>query len=279
MPQFRVCLIELMRNDEIEETSFPEFLRLDIFTLFPAWFKTPLEQSIIGRALEQRIINVNIHDIRAFTNDKHRVVDDYSYGGGGGMVLKAEPMFAAVEGVLDSLSPESNPSVILLTPQGRTFDHEKALELISQRNILLICGHYEGVDERIREHLVTEEISIGDYVLSGGEAAAMVVIEAVGRLAPGVLGNRSAAEDDSFATGLLEHPHYTRPEVFRNLDVPEVLLSGDHKRIARWRRKESLRRTLLRRPDLLTKFECSLEDQEFLKEINRESVERETSEE
>ena len=268
-----------MRNDEIEETSFPEFLRLDIFTLFPAWFKTPLEQSIIGRALEQRIINVNIHDIRAFTNDKHRVVDDYSYGGGGGMVLKAEPMFAAVEGVLDSLSPESNPSVILLTPQGRTFDHEKALELISQRNILLICGHYEGVDERIREHLVTEEISIGDYVLSGGEAAAMVVIEAVGRLAPGVLGNRSAAEDDSFATGLLEHPHYTRPEVFRNLDVPEVLLSGDHKRIARWRRKESLRRTLLRRPDLLTKFECSLEDQEFLKEINRESVERETSEE
>ena len=268
-----------MSNDEIEETAFPEFLRLDIFTLFPAWFKTPLEQSIIGRALEQRIINVNIHDIRAFTNDKHRVVDDYSYGGGGGMVLKAEPMFAAVEGVLDSLSPESNPSVILLTPQGRTFDHEKALELISQRNILLICGHYEGVDERIREHLVTEEISIGDYVLSGGEAAAMVVIEAVGRLAPGVLGNRSAAEDDSFATGLLEHPHYTRPEVFRNLDVPEVLLSGDHERIARWRRKESLRRTLLRRPDLLTKFECSLEDQEFLKEINRESVERETSEE
>lgn len=279
MPQFRVYLIELMSNDDVEETPFTEFLRLDIFTLFPAWFKTPLEQSVIGRALEQHIINVNIHDIRAFTNDRHRVVDDYSYGGGGGMVLKAEPMFAAVEGVLDSLSPESKPAVILLTPQGRTFDHEKALELISQRNILLICGHYEGVDERIREHLVTDEISIGDYVLSGGEAAAMVLIEAVGRLAPGVLGNRSAAEDDSFATGLLEHPHYTRPEVFRNLEVPEVLLSGDHERIARWRRKESLRRTLLRRPDLLTKFECSPEDQQFLKEIKRESLERETSEE
>ena len=275
MPQFRDCLIELMNNDEIKGTEFPEFLRLDIFTLFPAWFETPLQQSVIGRALEQHIIKVKIHDIRAFTNDKHKVVDDYPYGGGGGMVLKMEPMFAAVEGVLDSFPPESKPPVILLTPQGRTFDHEKALELISQGTIILICGHYEGVDERIREHLVTDEISIGDYVLSGGEAAAMVLIEAVGRLAPGVLGNRNAAENDSFATGLLEHPHYTRPEVFRNWEVPEVLLSGDHERIARWRRKESLRRTFLRRPDLLTKFKYSPEDQQFLKEIKKETLERE----
>lgn len=241
-------------------------MRFEVFTLLPEVFSPYLETSILKRARERGLIEVHLHNIRDYTHDRHHTTDDTPYGGGGGMVMKPEPVFEAVESVL---GPEAGCPVILLTPQGRLFSQEIAIELAAQPKIALICGRYEGIDERIREHLVTDEISIGDYVLTGGELPALILIDAISRLIPGVLGDPDGAFDDSHASGLLEYPHYTRPPEFRGWKVPEVLLSGDHARITRWRRQQSLLRTLQRRPDLLEKAPLSKEDRQFLEEIQR----------
>jgi len=245
-------------------------MQFDIFTLFPAMFQGPLSESILKRALEAGLISINLHDIRAFTTDKHHVCDDTPYGGGGGMVLKPEPIFGAVHSVLGA-SP--NCPIILLTPQGRLLTQELAQELAQHERLALICGRYEGVDERVRRYLATDEISIGDYVLTGGELGAMVIVDTVSRQIPGVLGARWAAEDDSHATGLLEGPHYTRPAFFRGWSVPEVLLSGNHAEIERWRRKEALRRTWQRRPDLLDSASLTAQDRAFLASLDAEEEE------
>ncbi len=245
-------------------------MRFDIFTLFPEVFHPYIDVSIIGRARKSGALEVHLHNIRDWATDKHRTVDDEPYGGGGGMVMKAEPIFAAVESVLGR--PPQAP-VILLTPQGRPFSQKVARELAELPRVALLCGRYEGVDERVRQHLVTDEISIGDYVLTGGELAALVVLDAVTRLLPNVLGDPDAPDKDSHATGLLEHPHYTRPAVFRGWEVPPVLLSGDHGKIARWRREQSLLRTLHRRPDLLAKAQLTEEDRAFLRKLLSEDGE------
>jgi tRNA (guanine37-N1)-methyltransferase len=205
-----------------------------------------------------------VHNIRDYAVDKHHLTDDMAYGGGGGMVMKPEPIFAAVESVRAS---EIDARVILLTPQGRLFSHAVARELSEERRLILICGRYEGVDERVRQYLATDEISIGDYVLTGGELAAAVIVDAVCRLVPGVLGNPGSSYSDSHAEGLLEYPHYTRPPIFRGYAVPEILVSGDHPRVARWRREQALLRTKLRRPDLLAKADLSVDDRKFLDSI------------
>ena len=245
-------------------------MRFDIFTLFPEVFHPYIDVSIIGRARKSGALEVHLHNIRDWATDKHRTVDDGPYGGGGGMVMKAEPIFAAVESVLGR--PPQAP-VILLTPQGRPFSQKVARELAELPRVALLCGRYEGIDERVRQHLVTDEISIGDYVLTGGELAALVVLDAVTRLLPNVLGDPDAPDKDSHATGLLEHPHYTRPAVFRGWEVPPVLLSGDHGKIARWRREQSLLRTLHRRPDLLAKAQLTEEDRAFLRKLLSEDGE------
>lgn len=239
-------------------------MRIDVFTLFPELFGAYLETSILGRARQSGLLEVQVHNIRDYATDKHQVTDDEPYGGGGGMVMKPEPIFAAVESVLGA-----KPSVplILLSPQGRLFDQGVAQELSGHQHFALLCGRYEGVDERVREHLASDEISIGDYVLTGGELPALVVIDAVARLLPGALGDPTGAVTDSHASGLLEHPHYTRPPEFRGWGVPEVLKSGDHARIERWRRQQSLLRTAQRRPDLLERVELSKKDKELLEEI------------
>lgn len=239
-------------------------MRFDVFTLLPEIFLPYLQASILQKASERGLIDVRIHNIRDWTADRHHTTDDIPYGGGGGMVMKPEPVFAAVESVLGA--PPACP-VILLTPQGRVFNQRIAAELAQHERLGLLCGRYEGVDERIREHLVTDEISIGDYVLTGGELPALVLIDAVTRLIPGVLGDPTGAEDDSHASGLLEYPHYTRPPEFRGWRVPEVLQSGDHARIARWRREQSLRRTLQRRPDLLERASLDETDRKLLDQI------------
>jgi tRNA (guanine37-N1)-methyltransferase len=223
--------------------------RFDVFTLFPDVVRAYFESSVVGRAQQAALIDVRVHNIRDYALDRHRTTDDVPYGGGGGMIMKPEPIFAAVEAVLGEAL--GSVPVLLLTPQGRPFRHEAARELSRLPRLALLCGRYEGVDERVREHLVTDEISIGDYVLTGGELPAMVVIDAVARLIPGVLGDTEAAEHDSHASGLLEYPHYTRPAEFRGWRVPDVLLSGDHARIASWRAEQSLRRTMDRRPDMM----------------------------
>ncbi len=242
-------------------------MEFDVFTLLPEVFSPYLESSILQRARQRGLIQVRVHNIRDWATDKHHVTDDEPYGGGGGMVMKVEPVFAAVESVL---GPAPACPVILLTPQGRLFTQKVAAELATHPRLALLCGRYEGVDERIREHLATDEISIGDYVLTGGELPALVLIDAVTRLLPGVLGDPDGAADDSHASGLLEYPHYTRPPEFRGWTVPEVLLSGDHARIARWRREQSLRRTLARRPDLLQTADLSEADRQFLERLRRE---------
>ncbi|MFQ5924565.1 MAG: tRNA (guanosine(37)-N1)-methyltransferase TrmD [Dehalococcoidia bacterium] len=241
-------------------------MRIDILTLFPNMFSGPFDESIIKRAIDRQLVSIVIHNLRNYTWDKHRVVDDYPYGGGPGMVLKVEPIFAAVE----AIRGERQVPVILLTPQGRLFDQRAAEELATYDRVILICGHYEGVDERVREHLVSDEISIGDYVLSGGELAAMVVVDAMVRQLPGALGSEASAGEDSHASGLLEYPQYTRPQVFRGWGVPEVLLSGNHAEIARWRREQSLLRTLRRRPDLLQRAELSTEERRLIEQLKRE---------
>ncbi len=226
-----------------------------------------MQGSILGRAVERGLLSVDLHNFRDHARDRHHTVDDYAYGGGPGMVLKPEPLFQAVESLLGA--PPRCP-VILLTPQGRVFRQADAERLVGEERFALICGHYEGFDERISEHLATEELSIGDFVLTGGELAAMVVIDAVARLLPGVLGSDESAAADSHASGLLQHPQYTRPAEFRGWTVPDVLLSGDHQAVDRWRRRQSLQRTLQRRPDLLGTADLSEEDMEFLREIGWE---------
>jgi tRNA (guanine37-N1)-methyltransferase len=227
-------------------------IRFDVFTLFPDIVRFYFGESVVGRAQRAAVIDVQVHNIRDFAVDRHRTTDDVPYGGGGGMVMKPEPIFAAVESVLGESLGEV--PVLLLTPQGRLFNHMMAKELSRYPRLALVSGRYEGVDERVREHLATDEISIGDYVLTGGELPAMIVIDAVARLIPGVLGDAEAAEHDSHASGLLEYPHYTRPVEFRGWRVPEILLSGDHARIAAWRSEQSHRRTIARRPDMIERL-------------------------
>lgn len=238
-------------------------MRFDIFTLFPEMFRSPLDESIIARARARGLVSIDTWNPRDATTDRHHVVDDYPYGGGAGMVMKPDPIFTAVERVY-----EGGP-IILMSPQGRVFNQSIARELAKESRVTLICGHYEGIDERVREHLCTDELSLGDFVLTGGELAAMVIVDAVTRLLPGVLAAGST-EEESHTTGLLEYPHYTRPPEFRGWTVPEMLLSGNHAEIAKWRRKESLRRTRARRPDLLAKLELNKADLKLLAEIERE---------
>ena len=260
-------------------------MRFDVFTLFPGIFESPLKESMIKRAIEAGLLEVRLHNIRDYAEGRHQVTDDYPYGGGGGMVMKPEPVFAAVEAVLkdegggmkdeaydvpvqsEIRNPKPKIPIVLLTPQGRVFDQEIALELAQHDRVALICGRYEGFDERIREHLATDEISIGDYVVTGGELAALVVLDAVIRLRPGVLGDPTGAVDDSHASGLLEYPHYTRPPEFRGWQVPEVLLSGDHAKVDQWRREQALRRTWERRPDLLEWAELTEADRALLRQL------------
>jgi len=244
-------------------------LQIEVFTLFPGMFESPLRESIPGRAQTRGLVSIGMHNIRAFALDRHQVTDDAPYGGGGGMVMKPEPVFAAVESVLGA--PPRLP-VILLTPQGRLFDQARAWELGRSQGFALVCGRYEGFDERVREHLASDELSIGDYVLSGGELAAMVVIDAIVRLLPGALGDEDGAQDDSLTDGLLEYPHYTRPAEFRGWRPPEVLLSGDHAEIHRWRHEQSLRRTWLRRPDLLARANLSASDAAIIRAWEQERV-------
>lgn len=242
-------------------------LRFDVFTLFPEVFSPYLDASILKRARENGLVDVQLHNIRDWTTDRHHVCDDMPYGGGGGMVMKPEPIFTSVEAVLGS--PPSCP-VILLDPQGRVFTQAVAQELSQHPHLALLCGRYEGIDERVREHLVSDEISIGDYVLSGGELPALVLIDAITRLIPGALGDPEGAWDDSHATGLLEYPQYTRPLKFREWGVPDILLSGDHGKIARWRHQQALLRTRQRRPDLLDKADLSDTDRDFLQSLELE---------
>jgi len=242
-------------------------MRIDILCLFPEMFISPFSQSIIKRAKERELVDIVTHNIRDYTQDKHHTVDDYPYGGGAGMVLKPEPVFEAVEAIVRQFSVNEMP-IILLTPQGRLFTQSVAKELALHPRFMLICGHYEGWDERVRENLATDEISIGDYVLSGGELAAMVVVDAIIRLIPGALGSQSSAADDSHSNGLLEYPQYTRPEVYRGWSVPQVLLSGNHGEVAQWRRLQSILRTAERRPDLLEKANLCDKEKQWISEIS-----------
>jgi len=249
-------------------------MQIDILTLFPQMFQGPFSVGILKRAIDRGLIQVNIHNIRDYTHDKHHTVDDYAYGGGAGMVLKPEPIFEAVESIKSEVSLRQGVSelpIILLTPQGRLFCQHIAQELSRYSHLILICGRYEGVDERVGEHLVTDEISIGDYVLGGGELAAMVVVDAVARLLPGVLGSEVSSLDDSHTTGLLEYPQYTRPDIYRGWAVPEVLLSGDHAQVARWRREQAILRTLKRRPELLDKANLSPGERQLLERLKKGS--------
>ncbi len=239
-------------------------MRFDIFTLFPGMFAGVFDDSILQRARASGRLEIFLHDIRAFTHDKHHVTDEAAYGGGG-MVMKPEPIFDAVETILGKNAAD-RPPLILLTPQGRVFNTNIARTLAQQPQLALLCGRYEGIDERVRV-LVNDEISIGDYVLTGGEIPAMVLVDAIARFLPGVVGDADAPHQDSHATGLLEHPHYTRPLEFRGMRVPEILLSGHHAHVERWRRNESLRRTFERRPDLLAHAQLSETDKNFLREL------------
>ncbi|GAK38537.1 tRNA (guanine-N(1)-)-methyltransferase [Paenibacillus sp. TCA20] len=265
-------------------------MKVDVLTLFPEMFHGVFGTSILGKAQAKGIVSLNALNFREYAGNKHGQVDDMPYGGGGGMVLKPEPIFAAVEDLLneadqdaqssaaaksaEETQPETSsakqPRIILMCPQGETFTQKKAEELSKEEHLIFICGHYEGYDERIREHLVTDEISTGDYVLTGGELPAMVVIDSVVRLLPGVLGNETSAVTDSFSTGLLEYPHYTRPAEFRGHKVPDILLSGHHKNIDAWRREQSLLRTLTRRPDLLEQVELTKKEKAWLDQHKRD---------
>ena len=241
-------------------------MKIDIISIFPDVIRAGLAYSIVQRAQEAGAVTATAHDLRDHTQDRHRSTDDSPYGGGAGMVMRPGPLFAAVE----SLTPTPETRVLLMTPQGEPFTQQKARELSMAPHLVLLCGHYEGFDERAREHLATDEISIGDYVLTGGELPALVIADAVVRLLPGVLGNAASAAEDTFSDGLLEHPHYTRPMEFRGWHVPEILLSGHHAEIAKWRRKEQFRRTQARRPDLWAKFVPSKSDQKLLTQLSDE---------
>jgi tRNA (guanine37-N1)-methyltransferase len=240
-------------------------VRIDVLTLFPEMFPGIFDSGIMKRAIEQKLVTIGVHNIRDYTHDKHHTADDYPYGGGAGMVLKPEPIFEAVE----AIDKKEGTPIILLSPQGRLFTQKVAQELAQHSQLVLICGHYEGVDERVREHLASDEISIGDYVLSGGELAAMVVMESVFRLVPGVLGSEESPLDDSHVGGLLEYPHYTRPPEYRGWPVPEILLSGNHAQIKSWRRQQAIRRTLEKRPELLSKAELSSEEERLVERLRQ----------
>ena len=237
-------------------------MRCDVLTLFPGIFRGPLDETILRRAQDAGLVEVQLHDLRDWTSDPHRTVDDYPFGGGPGMVMKPEPIFAAVEAIQPLAEPRG--TVVLLTPQGRRLDHALVDELAAQPRFLLVCGRYEGVDERVREQLVDVEVSVADVVVSGGELPALLLLEALARRVPGVLGGEGALAEESFEGGLLEYPQYTRPAEFRGAEVPEVLLSGHHAHIARWRREQRLARTRRRRPDLLAAAELSAEDRAWL---------------
>ena len=245
-------------------------MQFEVFTLLPEVFPPYLHTSILNRARQRGLIDVRVHNIREYTHDKHHTTDDTPYGGGGGMVMKPEPVFEAVESILGLETLQAQPvtvPVILLTPQGRVFTQRVAEEFSRYERIALICGRYEGVDERVREHLVTDEISIGDYVLTGGELPALMIIDAVSRLIPGVLGDPTGAEDDSHSMGLLEYPHYTKPPKFRGWKIPDVLASGNHAKIDEWRREQAITRTFHKRPDMLEKAELTEKDKKFVKHL------------
>lgn len=244
-------------------------MRIDVLTLFPEMCEGVFGTSILGKAREKGIVSLNAVNFRDFSGNKHNSVDDTPYGGGGGMVLKPDPIFAAVEHVLAESGDQEKPRIILMCPQGQTYTQQMAEELAQEEHLIFICGHYEGYDERIREHLVTDELSIGDYVLTGGELPALTVIDSVVRLQPGALGNETSAVTDSFSTGLLEYPHYTRPAEFRGWKVPDILLSGHHANIEVWRREQALQRTLERRPDLLETAELTVKDKAALERLMR----------
>ena len=243
---------------------------IKIFSLFPEMFAGPLGSSLLGKARSKDILNIEVINFREYSTNKHRSVDDYPFGGGAGMVLQPEPVISALRDNIDLNDP--NTEIILMSPQGKVFDQAAACQLSQKKQLAFICGHYEGFDERIRA-FVTQEYSIGDYVLTGGELPAMVMIDAISRLIPGVIKEQESYEEDSFYHGLLEYPHYTRPQNFEGMEVPEVLLSGHHENIRKWRKKESLRRTLLRRPDLLEHYGFSKEEEKMMAEIQAELAE------
>jgi tRNA (guanine37-N1)-methyltransferase len=244
-------------------------LQIDVVTIFPRMIEAPLGDGIVARAVEAGLVRIGVHDLRAYTEDRHRTVDDASFGGGPGMVMKAEPFFRAVEAVMPE-GGRAGRAVVLLSPRGRRFDQAAAERYAGLERLVLLCGRYEGVDERVPAGLATEEVSLGDFVLTGGEVAALAVVEATVRLLPGALGDEESARSDSFADGLLDFPHYTRPAVVRGLAVPDVLVSGDHGKVRRWRRKEALRATRERRPDLLGRAPLTPEDEALLREIEEE---------
>jgi tRNA (guanine37-N1)-methyltransferase len=244
-------------------------IKFDVLSIFPEMFASPLNFSLLKKAQEKSILNICLHDIRNWADDKHKMTDDAPYGGGCGMVMKVEPVEKALAAIR---SPEDDSLVVLMTPQGKTFDQKIAAQLAEKKQIIIICGRYEGVDERIREHLVDREISIGDYILTGGELAALVLIDAVSRLIPDVLGNPESTLGESFSHNLLEYPQYTRPAEYKGWKVPDVLLSGNHAQIELWHKRESLRRTYQRRPDLLKKIKLLAEDKKILEKIKQEDI-------
>ncbi len=270
----RRSLTDLTLQPAADETAPPVGLRVDIVTLFPEMFVGPFDHSMIRRAQDAGLVRICVHDLRDWATDRHRTTDDYAYGGGGGMVLKPEPAFLAVEDLLglEPVSPDSPRGatcpVVLLSPQGRPFTDATARDFAAQDRLVLLCGHYEGFDERIRVHLATHEVSVGDFVVTGGEIPAMLVTDAVTRLRPGVLGLATATETESFAHGLLEHPHYTRPADFRGFRVPDVLVGGHHAEVALWRRRESLLRTLRRRPDQLPGSDATEAERRWLADVD-----------
>jgi len=253
-------------------------MKIDVVTIFPEMIEHGLAAGVIGRARDRGLLDIAVHNLRDFTTDRHRVVDDVPFGGGPGMVLKPEPVFAAAEAIAERRGPSG--AVLLMSPAGKPFTQADAQRLAGLSHIMLLCGRYEGIDERVRTHLATEEVSIGDYVLSGGELPALVVIDAVGRLVPGVVGDEDSVAADSFSRGLLDHPHYTRPAEFRGLRVPDVLTSGHHGEIRRWRQREALRRTAERRPELLAGAPLDDDEREILRELasSRARAEKEGSE-
>lgn len=242
-------------------------MRIDVITIFPAMFAGPMDESIIRRARETGLLDLRIVNLRDFAHDRHKTVDDRPFGGGPGMVLKPEPIFEAVE----SIATEDS-YIILLSASGRLFNQEVAKELSKKKHLILICGSYEGVDERVSEYLADEELSIGDYILTNGALPAMVVIDAITRLLPGALGDEKSASEESFESGLLEYPHYTRPAEFRGWKVPEVLLSGNHREIEKWRREQAIKRTMERRPDLFAKFQLKCKEQNYTQELTKNSI-------
>ncbi|AUB53131.1 tRNA (guanine-N(1)-)-methyltransferase [Enterococcus sp. DIV1368b] len=245
-------------------------MKIDVLTLFPRMFEGPMGESIIGKAVAKELLEINVSNFREYSDNKHQTVDDYPYGGGAGMLLKVQPIYDNIKAI-EEKHPETKKRVILLDPAGQPFNQKMAEEFSEEEHLIFICGHYEGYDERIRS-LVTDEVSLGDYVLTGGELGAMVMIDATVRLLPDVLGNQTSAQTDSHSTGLLEHPQYTRPAEFKDMKVPEVLTNGNHKLIEEWQLKESLRRTYLRRPDMLEKLDMTPQMEKMLAEIKKEEA-------